>query len=225
MKIEAVLCIQLGRFCGSDAVGLKSSSRHEPHGKHDMSRHTSSNTAMNPKNFNTPAHTLVHALDQWHSTLTNQSNNFFPQPLHRHLVDFDPMHYFALLPQLRSPAGRVLDWLYVGHKNGWPFLYWRDAHAAPHTHCEQLFQEPGWMHGQDMQQAITEPVQTDGSAQGYLQLVLFRLKAGHAMLRWHAGYKSVSLLCNTQDLEDLVSRLSSKQPLMQTMSADCHFSA
>jgi hypothetical protein len=53
-----------------------------------------------------------------------------------------------------------------------------------------------------------------------LQLVLYRLKAGHAMLRWHAGYKSVSLLCHSQELQDLVIRLSSKQPLMQTMSAD-----
>jgi hypothetical protein len=76
------------------------------------------------------------------------------------------------------------------------------------------------MHGQDMQQAITEPVQTDGSAQGYLQLVLFRLKGGHAMLRWHAAYKSVSLLCHPQELQDLVIRLSSKQPLVQNMSAD-----
>jgi len=175
---------------------------------------------VNPKNFNTPAHTLLNALDQWHSELTKQSNDLFAQPLHRQQVDFDPMHYFALLPQLQPPARRVLDWLYVGNRNGWPFLYWRDAHAAPHTQCEQLFQEPGWMHGQDMQQAITEPVQTDGSAQGYLQLVLYRLKAGHAMLRWHAGYKSVSLLCHSQELQDLVIRLSSKQPLMQTMSAD-----
>lgn len=105
MKIEAVLGV-LGRFCGSDAVGLKSSSRREPRGKHDVSRYTSSKTAMNPKNFNTPAHTLVHALDQWHSALTEQSNNLFAQPLHRQLVDFDPMHYFALLPQLQPPAGR-----------------------------------------------------------------------------------------------------------------------
>ena len=175
---------------------------------------------MNPKTFNTPAHTLVHALDQWHRTLTEQSNDLFAQPLHRQQVDFDPMHYFALLPQLQPPAGRVLDWLYVGNRNGWPFLYWRDAQTAPHTQCEQLFQEPGWMHGQDMQQAITEPVQTDASAQGFLQLVLFRLKAGHAMLRWHAVYKSVSLLCHPQELQDLVTRLTSKQPLMQTMSAD-----
>jgi hypothetical protein len=175
---------------------------------------------MNPINFNTPAQTLVNALDQWHRTLAEQSNVLFPQTLNRQLVDFDPMHYFALLPQLQSPAGRVLDWLYVGNKNGWPFLYWRDALAEPHTQVEQLYQEPGWMHGQDMQQAITEPVQTDGSAQGYLQLVLFRLKAGHAMLRWHAAYKSVSLLCSQKELEDLVSRQSSKEHFMQNMNAN-----
>ncbi len=175
---------------------------------------------MNPTNFNIPAQTLVDALDQWHRTLAEQSNVLFPQALNRQLVDFDPMHYFALLPQRQSPAGRVLDWLYVGNKNGWPFLYWRDAQASPHTQIEQLYQEPGWMHGQDMQQAITAPVQTDGSAQGYLQRVLFRLKAGHAMLRWHAAYKSVSLLCHPQELQDFVIRLSSKQPLVQNISAD-----
>jgi hypothetical protein len=175
---------------------------------------------MNPINFNTPAQNLVNALNQWHRSLAVQCNDLFPQPLHRQLVDFDPMYYFALLPQIQPPAGRVLDWLYVGNKNGWPFLYWRDAQAAPHTQVEQLYQEPGWMHGQDMQKAITEPVQTDGSSQGYLQLVLFRLKAGHAMLRWHAAYKSVSLLCSQKELEDLVSRQSSKEHFMQNMNAD-----
>jgi hypothetical protein len=62
---------------------------------------------MKPKNFNTPAHTLVNALDQWHSALTKHSNNLFAQPLHRQQVGFDPVHCFALLPQLQPPAGRV----------------------------------------------------------------------------------------------------------------------
>ena len=64
------------------------------------------------------------------------------------------------------------------------------------------------MHGQDMQQAITEPVQRSPSAQGFWQLVLFRLKAGLTLLRWHSGYKSVMLLSSQNELQDLVSRQS-----------------
>jgi hypothetical protein len=30
------------------------------------------------------------------------------------------MHYFALLPQIQPPAGRVFDWLYVGNKKAIP---------------------------------------------------------------------------------------------------------
>jgi hypothetical protein len=175
---------------------------------------------MNPNSFNISAQPMVNPLAAWHRTLAEQSSDLFPQTLNRQLVDFDPMHYFALLPQIQPPAGRVLDWLYVGNKNGWPFLYWRDARAEPHTQVEQLYPEPGWMHGQDMQQAITEPVQPDGSAQGYWQLVLFRLKAGLTLLRWHSGYKSVMLLCSQKELEDLVSRQSSKQYSSQNMSAE-----
>ena len=190
---------------------------------HDASRHTSLNNAMNPNSFdspNNPAQTIVNAVDQWHRTLSEQGNTLFPQPLHRQWVDFDPVHYFTLLPQLQPPAGRLLNWLYVGNRNGWPFLYWRDAQAAPHIQSEQLYQEPGWMHDQNMQQAITEPVQTDGSALGYLQLVLFRLKAGLTLLRWHSAYKSVTLLCNQKELQDQISHQSSKQHFTQNMNAD-----
>lgn len=175
---------------------------------------------MNLNSFNIPAQPMVNALSPWHRTLADQCSDLFPQRLNCQRVNFDPMYYFALLPQIQPPAGRLLDWLYLGNKNGWPFLYWRNARVEPRTQVEQFYQEPGWMHGQDNQQAITEPVQPDASAQGYWQLVLFRLKAGLTLLRWHSAYKSVMLLCSQIELQDLVSRQSSKEYVSQSMGAE-----
>jgi len=104
----------------SQTKQLLPSSPHEPWATHDASRHTSSNNAMNPNSFNVPAQPMVNPLDAWHRTLAEQSNHLFAQTLNRQLVDFDPMHDFALLPQIQPPAGRVFDWLYVGNKKAIP---------------------------------------------------------------------------------------------------------
>jgi hypothetical protein len=50
--------------------------------------------------------------------------------------------------------------------------------------------------------------------------VLFRLKAGLTLLRWHSAYKSVTLLCNQKELQDQISHQSSKQHFTQNMNAD-----
>jgi hypothetical protein len=144
---------------------------------------------------------IVDGIVQFHQTCDKESNALFAQPVQRDQCSFDPMNYFALLPRLQPPAGRVLDWLYVGDRNGKPFLYWRDSHVFPHTSTNQLDAEPGRLDGLDAQEAITSAVQADGSAEGWVQLVLFRLMVGLTMMRWHATYKSVTLLCSPQALQ------------------------
>ena len=166
------------------------------------------------------AQTLMDDIERWHGLLSDRGNAHYPQPLNREQVGYEPMHYFALLPRLQPPAGRVLDWLYVGQRNGSPFLYWRDTLAAAHTQPEQLFNEPGWMHNQDTQEAIAAPVQADGSAEGWLQLVLLRQCAGRTLLRWHAMYKSVTLVCSQGKLHQLVQRCCAKDPDLASMHPD-----
>lgn len=95
------------------------------------------------------AQTQVAAIDSRHGQLGKQSQDLYHLRFNRELVSFEPMHFFALLPHLQPPAGRVLDWLYVGVRNDWPFLYWCDSQAAAHAQVEQLFSEPGWIHNQD----------------------------------------------------------------------------
>ena len=75
---------------------------------------------MHPNSFIIPAQPMANPVDPWHRTLAEQSSALFPQTLNRQLVDFDPMHYFALLPQIQPLAWRVLDCLYVGNKKAIP---------------------------------------------------------------------------------------------------------
>lgn len=159
------------------------------------------------------------SVKDWHKGFNDISNALYPQPIDRQSAAYEPMHYFALLSHLQPPPGRVLDWLYVKGANGWPFLYWRNAEAPAHTHADQLNHEPGRRHGEDLQQAITEPVQTDGSPEGWVQLVLFRLLAGNTMLRWHAATKSVTLICSPQELRSQVEWQSAGEHFMQNMGA------
>lgn len=161
----------------------------------------------------------LQAINDWHRGLSELSNKFYPHPMDRQTTPYDPMHYFALLTHLQPPPGRVLDWLYVKGANGWPFLYWRNADAPAHTHVDQLDQEPGRRYNEDLQQAITAPVLTDGSPEGWMQLVLFRLKAGNTMLRWHAAYKSVTLICSQEELRSQVEWQSAGGHFMQNMGA------
>jgi hypothetical protein len=116
---------------------------------------------------------FVDAIDQFHQICTKESYALFPQSVQQDQTSFDPMRYFALLPKLQPPTGRVLDWAHVGGKNAAPFLYWRDSHAAPHTTWEQIQTEPGWSHDSNMQEAITSDVQTEDSPEGWMQLVVW----------------------------------------------------
>lgn len=81
---------------------------------------------------------IVDGIVQCHQTCDKESNALLAQPVKRNQCIFDPMNYFALRPRLQPPMGQVLDWLYVGDRNGKPFLYWRDSHVSPHTSTNQL---------------------------------------------------------------------------------------
>ena len=143
----------------------------------------------------------VMAINAWHHELGDISNRHFPHDISREDSGYDPMRYFALLPGLTPPAGRVLDHLYSGYANGSPFLYWRDADTASHTQLDQCAAEPGRAFGQDPQEAITRPVRISGSPASCVALVLLRHMAGMAMLRSHAAYKRMTMLCGPATLQ------------------------
>jgi len=174
----------------------------------------------NPQTIPMPqADAWVKAITDWHRPISQRGNALNLAPLDRDNTGYEPMHRFALLSHLRPPAGRVLDWLHTGGRNGHPFLYWRDADAAPHTHTEQLKAEPGWRRDQEMRQAVAEPVQTDGSPEGWLQLVLLRLLAGNTLVRWHSAYNSVALICSQDELLSQVEWQSAGKSITQNMNA------
>lgn len=146
------------------------------------------------------AQNLVDAVDEWHKSFNNIPKEILHQDtIPSDISGYDPMHYFAIFPRLIPPSGRVLDHLYVNGVNSRPFLYWRNSQALPHSCPEDLVNEPGYR--ENMQSAVLEPIRSDGTAEGWLQLVLLRLKVGHTMLRWHANYQSITLLCNEQALQ------------------------
>ena len=174
---------------------------------HSLSQWPGIMPAMNTPHTTPPAtpspaiEAAVMAINAWHCELGDISNSHFPRGMTRDHTGYDPMRYFALLPGLTPPAGRVLDHLYIGNVNGFPFLYWRDASTVFYALESQCAAEPGWAPGQDPQEAITRPVRISGSPDSCVALVLLRHMAGMAMLRSHAGYKRMTMLCGPATLQ------------------------
>jgi len=105
---------------------------------------------------------------------------------------FDVNQYFSVLPLLSKEQGFKLDYVYFfPGGTGVPILYARRESDSLDT--------------QSRRYEYLDHIQTDGSADGFFQFVVFKLLADRFYLFWHAVLGDVTIICTREALEELLS--------------------
>jgi hypothetical protein len=117
--------------------------------------------------------------------------------------EFDTNQYFDVLTHLSMRDGYALDYVYQGDDlGGYPLLYVRPVDRAPYTSSADI---PANTELPDFH----EYVQIDDTEQGYFEYAVLDIMADQFYLYWHANYNDYEIVCNSEEVNDLVTRLSS----------------
>jgi hypothetical protein len=123
-------------------------------------------------------------------------DNFMAEEPVRTGAEFDPNQFFSVLTHLSMAPGYSLDYVY--HRDGlgaFPILYARPL-SQPRYATEAALAAAG------DEVNYLDFVQTDGSAEGYFELVVLSMMGNQFYLDWHANYNDTRLVCNrTQAIE------------------------
>jgi len=116
--------------------------------------------------------------------------------------DFDVNRYFTVLRHLAMEENHALDYVYdyqgIG---GRPVLYARKAGAQPYlTMAQRQAAEP-----EAGAEAYLSYVRTDGSAEGFFELMVLRIMGPQFYLYWHAAYNDDRLLCDASARDNLLA--------------------
>ncbi len=133
-----------------------------------------------------------------------------PHDIPRHLMqenpvraatDFDPNTYFTVLTHLSMKSGYVLDYVYhYSDMGGEPHLYARPVDETPSGSLAEHWDRDG-----QRESRLLPFLVTDGSPDGFFQLVVFLRLAGQFYLWWHANYNDLQILTSPEDIEALIS--------------------
>jgi len=113
--------------------------------------------------------------------------------------EFDVNRMFAGLPHLKMRDGFTLDYVY--HQDGMggrPVLYARPVERPPYRNESEYDAAP-------KQPDYLSFVSPQQSAEGYLELAILAMTAGQFYLDWHANYNDVRVLCDADDIEDVIA--------------------
>lgn len=115
--------------------------------------------------------------------------------------EFDPNQYFTVLTHLSMVPGMTLDYVYHRDRLGaYPILYARPL-DQPRFATEAEMAAAGGSAN------YLAAVQTDGSAQGYFELVALAIMGRQFYLDWHANYNDTRLVCNRQEAIEIARSL------------------
>jgi hypothetical protein len=126
--------------------------------------------------------------------------------------EFDPNAYFTVLTHLSMEEGYVLDYVYYfDGMGGRPMLYARPADQAPY---ETYAAYSAAVAPEDQRSSYLEPVRTDGTPEGFFELVVLSINGGQFYLYWHANYNDAELVCDGARMEEIVASIQeSNTPL------------
>lgn len=157
----------------------------------------------------------------WQSTVNALADLHAAQELPQHLQakdaaktggEFDVNAYFSILDHLSMEPGYTLDYVYFyDFMGGRPFIYARPVEQAPYlTYSEYTVAG----HTRDDQFGYMDHIQVDGTEEGFFQFVLLHVMGGQFYLHWHSGYDDWRIVCNRDELEDIITMLDEHfQPL------------
>lgn len=128
--------------------------------------------------------------------------------------EFNPNQLLEPLTHLHIKPGYTLDFVYYyGVEEGHPILYVRRITDTPFADLED-FQE-----NLDECDFQTSPsschyyllVETDGSKEGYFEMILLQLMGEQFYLNLHAYYDDFEIIASQDRLEELISQISSNE--------------
>ncbi len=138
---------------------------------------------------------------------------------------FDVNEVFGIFDHLKMVPGYILDYAYFGgNRDGYPVLYARRIDQD-----RSLYRLPAHP-GQGEVDPEFDPfshnplsaIQADGSAEGYMQLVVFARMGSQFYLHWHANYDDFLLIATPEALEEIVTDSAKNEfgyPLDASMQA------
>jgi hypothetical protein len=117
--------------------------------------------------------------------------------------EFDVNQYFSVLTHISMQEGYTLDYVYQNDSlGGFPLVYARPADQAPYASVADI---PANIELPDFR----EYLQVEDVEQGYFEFVVLDIMARQFYLFWHANYNDTQIICNRQQVNDIVAQVSS----------------
>lgn len=117
--------------------------------------------------------------------------------------EFDTNQYFDVLTHLSMRDGYALDYVYQSDDlGGYPLLYVHPVDQAPYASSADI---PDHTELLDFH----EYVEIDDTEQGYFEYTVLDIMADQFYLYWHANYNDYEIVCNREQVNDIVARVSS----------------
>ncbi|HJR81609.1 MAG TPA: hypothetical protein VJ821_16170 [Anaerolineales bacterium] len=143
--------------------------------------------------------------------LVSAVSNIQPGEIPQHLFDtstkrgdeFDANQYFDVLTHISMREGYALDYVYQNDSLGaFPILYTRPVDQAPYASMNDI---PVNTLLPDFQEYIN----IEDMELGYFEYVVLDIMANQFYLFWHANYNDTQIVCNRQDVNEIVARVGS----------------
>ena len=117
--------------------------------------------------------------------------------------EFDVNQYFNALTHVSMQDGYTLDYLYqMDSLGGYPLLYARPKDQAPYTSIADIPENTQLPDFRDH-------LNVEDVEQGYFEYGLMNIMANQFYLFWHANYNDTVIVCNRQQVNDIVAQVSS----------------
>ena len=119
---------------------------------------------------------------------------------------FDANRFFSALPHIKMQAGYTLEYIQFPYRNGFPILVAMQPGEYPYASYEEWLAEYEAIEGKSKQTyreyryRFTRHVELDGSAESYVEYILFRLMSNQFYLMWHSYYNDARPVCTYDDL-------------------------
>ena len=117
--------------------------------------------------------------------------------------ELDVNQYLNVLTHISMRQGYILDYVYqIDSLGGYPLLYARPVDQAPYASAAEISEDAELP---DFQ----EYLEVEDVEQGYFEYVVMDIMADQFYLVWRANYSDTQIVCNRQQVYDIVAQVSS----------------
>ena len=117
--------------------------------------------------------------------------------------EFDVNEYFNVLTHISMQEGFTLDYVYQNDSlGGYPIMYARPVDQVPYASVTDIPENTQLLD-------FREHLQVEDVEQGYFEYAVMDIMASQFYLFWHANYNDTQIVCNRQQVNDIVSQVSS----------------